>query len=171
MEEELERLSERPRDGNALTAEAFNQPLEVLLSKAALIVDVTATIRDAVSLMREHGFGAVVVTENERLVGIITERDLMKKLVGVVDDFLERPVTVAMTRDPIALRKDDSIVYVAHNMHVGGYRHVPIVDDENRPVSVVSIKDVTRFVLSHFREEVMNTLAEPYRGPPKVYGA
>ena len=57
-----------------------------------------------------------------------------------------------------------------NRMIVGGYRHVPIVDEQNRPVSVVSIKDVARFVLSHFREEVTNIQAEPYRGPPKVYG-
>jgi hypothetical protein len=45
---------------------------------------------------------------------------------------------------------------------------VPIVDSEGRPESIVSIKDVMRFVLSHFPEEVINTVSEPYRGPARV---
>jgi CBS domain-containing protein len=169
-EEELEQISTPPTAGNVLTGEAFSQPLEVLLSKAAISVPADATIRQAVALMREHGFGAILATEGDKLVGILTERDVIFKLVGVVDDFLDRPVSSAMTRDPIALQREDGIVHVAHNMQVGGYRHVPIVDEENRPVSVVSIKDVARFVLSHFPDEVLNNVPEPYRGPPKMYG-
>lgn len=170
VDDELETLHGVPHTGNVLTGEAFSQPLSVLFSKPAISVEATDTIRNAVALMRKHGFGAVLATENGKLVGILTERDLIQKLVGVVDDFLDRPVSFAMTRDPVALQKEDSIVHVAHNMQVGGYRHVPVVDEENRPVSIVSIKDVARFVLGHFPDEVLNTVPEPYRGPPKLWG-
>lgn len=169
-DEELEQIGSPPSAGNVLTGEAFSQPLEVLLSKPAISVPSSATIREAIALMREHGFGAVLATEDGKLCGILTERDVVFKLLGVVDDFLDRSVASAMTRDPLALRKEDGIVHVAHNMQVGGYRHVPIVDADNRPVSVVSIKDVARFVLSHFPDEVLNNVPEPYRGPPSVYG-
>jgi CBS domain-containing protein len=170
-DDELERLSKASSSGNVMSGEAFMQPLSVLLSKPALCIAASAPIRDAVAIMRDNGFGAIIVVEDDKLAGILTERDVLFKLVGVVDDFLDRPVSFAMTRAPVALRKDDAIVHVAHNMQVGGYRHVPIVDDENRPLSVVSIKDIARFVLSHFPDEVLNTVAEPYRGEPKRYGA
>jgi CBS domain-containing protein len=74
-------------------------------------------------------------------------------------------VSDAMTADPITLRADDPIVYAAHNMQIGGYRHIPIVDENDAPVSIVSIKDVVRYVLSHFPEDVYNITQEPYRGP------
>lgn len=170
VDEELERMRRPLPAGSVLTGEAFSQPLKKLFSKKAITIEASGTIREAVRLMREHGFGAVLATKQGKLVGILTERDVIYKLVGVVDDFLDQPVSSAMTKDPIALLEDDAIVYVAHNMHVGGYRHVPVVDAEGRPISVVSIKDVARFVLGHFPDEVINTVPEPYRGPPKMYG-
>jgi CBS domain-containing protein len=170
VDEELERLTTPAQDANVLEGEEFSRPLAVLLSKPALCVDVSATVGEAVHLMREKGYGAVIVTEHGRLAGIFTSRDLIGKLVGVVDGFLEQPVSVAMTPNPLALHKSDSIAHVAHNMQVGGYRHIPVVDEQRRPLSVVSIKDLTRFVLGHFPDEVLNSLPEPYRGSPDVYG-
>ena len=48
---------------------------------------------------------------------------------------------------------------------VGGYRHIPIVDQSDRPVSIVSIKDVVTFLLDYFPAEITNLTGEPYRGP------
>ena len=170
VKEELERLSEPPRPEAVLTAEILEQPLQTMVQKEAIQVEESATVGDAVALMQQYKFGAILVTNEGKLTGIITERDLLSKVVGVVDKFLELNVTEVMTKNPIALQREDPIVHVMHNMHAGGYRHVPVVDEEGRPLSVISVKDVLRFVLSHFEEEVMNTLAEPYRGPAKVYG-
>jgi CBS domain-containing protein len=127
-------------------------------------------VRDAVALMKDNGVGAVVALEEGVVVGILTERDILRALGEMVEGVLKQPVSELMTRDPVSLREDDAIAYVAHNMQLGGYRHVPIVDDDGRPVSIVSIKDVVRYVLSYFPEEVLNTVPEPYRGEPKVHG-
>ena len=170
LQEEIERLSRPPEPGNALSGEAFSRPLEELFSKPAVSIDEADTVRRAVQVMNDNGFGAVLITRGGKLSGIFTERDVMAKLGELGATFLDQPVSSVMTRNPISLRRDDAIVYVAHNMHVGGYRHVPIVDDEGRPVSIVSIKDVMRFVLSHFEEEVVNTVPEPYRGPVRIDG-
>lgn len=171
VEEELERLTEEPGRGSALSVDSFRQPIEKLFSKKAICVDVGQTVGEVLALMRQHAFGAVVVTRKGVLVGIITERDLLTKVIGVVDDFANMKVTDAMTEDPISLRKEDAIVYVMHNMQLGGYRHVPIVDEDDRPVSVVSIKDVVRFVLSHFTKEIYNLPPQPYRGKRTREGA
>jgi CBS domain-containing protein len=148
-----------------ITSENLMQPIERLFSKPALTVDVGQTVGEALSVMRERAYGAIVITRNEKVAGIITERDLICRIIGVVPDFEKMSVAEAMTANPITLRTEDPIVYVMHNMQVGGYRHVPIVDDEDRPVSIVSIKDVVRFVLSYFPRDVYNLTAEPYRGP------
>ena len=66
----------------------------------------------------------------------------------------------------LGLMATDMIAYVMNNMHVGGYRHVPIVDENNVPISIVSIKDVMSFILDYFPEEILNITGEPFRGTP-----
>jgi CBS domain-containing protein len=161
-EDELRAMSD-DRFRHEIGSDTFMQPIERLFSKKALAVDVGQTLGEAIALMRQHAYGAVVVTRAGKVAGIVTERDLLVRIIGVVKDFDRLPVTEAMTPDPITLRQGDPIVYVMHNMQTGGYRHVPIVDQENRPVSIVSIKDVVRFVLSYF-PDVYNVTPQPYRG-------
>src|SRR5207247_2463957 len=84
--------------------------------------------------MREHRIGCVLVVEGERLVGIVTERDFIMKL-GQAD--AGRPLSDFMTPDPEVLSPDDPIVYALNKMSVGGFRHVPLVDEARRPVGDV----------------------------------
>ena len=106
-----------------------------------------------------------MITKNGKLAGIITERDILNKVIGKMDDFRKRPVTDAMTPDPLRLMPGDMIAYVMNNMHVGGYRHVPIVNEKDEPISIISIKDVMTFILDYFPEDITNIVGEPYRGP------
>lgn len=168
VEEELDRFSQEAAEP-VLTLAAFKEPLRKLLSKKAISVEADQTLADAVATMRETEYGAITVTRDGKLAGILTERDLIVHVVGVVD--LDRPVSEVMTADPVALREDEPIIHAAHNMQVGGYRHIPIVDGQDRPVSIVSIKDVSRYILDFFRSEVANVLPEPHRGEPSREGA
>ena len=164
VEEELELMMELSEGPPALSAEAFHRPIEQLFSKDALCVDVSVTVGEAVALMREKRYGAIVVTRDGKLDGIFTERDLLVKVVGVIPDFESAPITDVMTPDPSALRQEDPIVHVAQHMHRGGYRHVPIVDEQDVPVSIVSIKDVMRYIVNCFPPSVINVPLEPHRG-------
>jgi CBS domain-containing protein len=169
-EEELQIVKEQDRVAT-LSAEVFKLPISGLQMPPAVSLDVGATIGDAVSVMQRNKFGSVLITRKGKLTGIITERDILNKVVGKMDDFRGRPVTEAMTPDPVRLRPDDMVAHVMNNMHVGGYRHVPIVDENDEPVAIVSIKDVMTFILDHFPADVMNTVGEPYRGPAEREGA
>ncbi len=172
LDEELQRLSTPPAAGaGPLSSDSFWKPIEKLFSKNAITVDVGDTVGTAIAKMRETEYGAVLVTRNGKLAGLLTERDLICHVVGVIDDFEAAKAGDVMRADPVSLRSSDPIVYVLHNMQAGGYRHVPIVDEEDRPVSVVSIKDVARYILGHFPEDVLNVTPEPYRGPPSREGA
>ena len=84
-------------------------------SRSACLAD--AKLTDAVALMREHHVGCVLAVENDRLVGILTERDPLLKLETA--DF-SRPVRELMTPHPEVLQLDDPIVYALHRMAVGG---------------------------------------------------
>jgi len=170
LDDEFDRLSEVEAD-SVLTLAAFKEPLSKLFSKKAISVDVGATVRDAVKIMHDTGYGAITVTDGGKLVGIITERDLVVNVMGEIDNALDVPVKGIMTADPVTLRTGDPIIYAAHNMQVGGYRHIPIVDADDKPVSIVSIKDVARYVLDFFSTEVANVLPEPHRGEKVREGA
>jgi CBS domain-containing protein len=70
-----------------------------------------------------------------------------------------------MTREPETLRRDDRIVWALNLMHMGGYRHVPLVDEANRPVGVISVKDIVEFIIELMPGPVLNLPPDPHRPP------
>jgi CBS domain-containing protein len=92
-----------------------------------------------IATMHQAEIDCVLVTEDGRLVGIFTDRDAVVKAAGSrLDTFLVRD---AMTPDPVVLRHDDPIAVAIHKMAVGGFRHIPIVED-GVPTGVVTARDV-----------------------------
>ncbi len=160
VDEELSALDESPRRPRVLDQETIREPLRLLLPRSPLCLAPDATLADAVGLMREHHIGCVLVVEDERLVGILTERDLLLKPEGAD---LSRRVRDLMTPNPEVLHPDDPIVYALHRMSVGGYRHVPLVDDRGRPVGMLSVKDIVHYVVSFFVSDVLTLPPDPAR--------
>ena len=169
QDEETQIGEERARV-TALNSAIFKLPICDLLMPPAVTLDIAATIGEAVDLMQREKIGSVLITRKGKLAGIITERDILYKVIGKMPDFKTRPVTDAMTPDPLRLRSEDMIAYVMNNMHVGGYRHVPVVNERDEPVSIISIKDVMTFILDYFPEDVVNIVGEPHRGPAEQDG-
>jgi CBS domain-containing protein len=152
---------EEPRRQGVLDQNAIREPIRLLGSRAPLCLPPDATLAEAVRVMRDHHVGCVLAVENDRLAGILTERDLLLKLEGAD---LSRPVRDLMTPDPEVLHPDDPIVYALHRMSVGGYRHVPLVDDRGRPVGILSVKDIVHYVVSFFVSDVLTLPPDPPRG-------
>lgn len=144
----------------ALDSQTIHQPLRLLNPRSPLSVPPTALLRDAIAIMREHHIGCVLVVEAERLVGILTERDLLLKMENA--GFSE-PVSKLMTRDPETLELDDPIVWALNRMSVGGYRHVPLVDRSGRPVGILSVKDIVHYLVALFPNEVLTLPPDPVR--------
>jgi CBS domain-containing protein len=110
----------------------------------AVAVRPTATVGEAIQAMLDHNVGAlVVVDETDRLVGILSERDLLMKVAGLVDDYRGRPVSQFMTSRPETVRGCDSLAFALHKMDLGGYRHLPVVKD-GRPQGMLSVRDLLR---------------------------
>jgi CBS domain-containing protein len=103
-------------------------------------VDPLGTMRDATRLMSDRDVGALAVQQDGRLVGILTERDVMRACADGTDLDV---VTVGewMTRDPDALDPDMTVDEAAEWMLAAGYRHLPILDGVS-VVGMVSIKDI-----------------------------
>jgi CBS domain-containing protein len=105
----------------------------------------------------DHEAAGVLVTDaHGRLAGIFTERDVLTRVVGRDLDARQTPLSEVMTRDPEALTASDRVAYAIHCMSVAGYRTIPLVDGEGRPIGVVTVSDVVRWLASLFPEAVLN---------------
>ena len=98
----------------------------------------------AVGLMQDHRIGCVTV-ESDRLVGILTERDVVLKLAGRPLDGIR--VRDVMTPDPVVLRGDDTVAVAIHKMALGGFRHIPLVSG-GRASGIVSARDLSHYLVS-----------------------
>jgi CBS domain-containing protein len=100
-----------------------------------------ATVFHAISLMAEKNVGAVVVTDpNSKVVGIFTERDALLKVAAKRRDADRTLLTDVMTSPVETAQSDSSVEEALARMIKGHFRHLPIVDGENRVVGIVSIR-------------------------------
>ena len=142
------------------------EPVSSLVQGPAVTVGSDATIQEAVESLQDKHIGCVLVSGVDgKLAGIFTERDLLNRVAGRRLDWRSIRVADYMTRNPESLRPDDRIVWALNLMHVGGYRHVPLVDEADRPVGVVSIKDIVSFLVELFPAAVLNLPPDPRREP------
>ena len=117
----------------------------------------TASVQEAIERMLAHRqAGVLVIDADGRLMGIFTERDVLTRVAGQGRDPRNTALGAVMTRDPEALAPGDRVAYAVHSMSVAGYRTVPLVDAERRPLGVVTVSDVIRWLAGLFPEAVLN---------------
>jgi CBS domain-containing protein len=160
------RYDEEDVPAKTIDARLFAEPIKSLHRRAGRVtVPPGTTIGEAARVMKEHRVGCVLVEKAGKLVGIFTERDILTKLVGTGYDPAKVPVDGVMTRNPETLTPEDPIAFALQRMSVGGFRHVPLVDAEGRPVGILSVKDIVDYLAEHFPEEILNIPPEPGRQP------
>lgn len=137
-----------------------------MIIKDQEVVSATAgtTVLEAAQLMKRRKVGAVMVVENELLVGIFTERDALFRVVAEGRDAQHTQLSEVMTRSPQALHPDKPFGDALRMMHQCAFRHVPVVE-EGRPVGMISARDALGPELEDFvyemlrQEQVTNVLA------------
>jgi CBS domain-containing protein len=126
----------------------------------AVCVSPEHTVRQAVAIMQEHAIGCVLVCEAGLVVGIFTERDLLKRILGPSKP-LTTPLRDCMTANPVTVRPQDPIGVALKRMQSGGHRHLPVVDEAGRPVSVLAVKRIVRYLVEHFPSTIYNLHPDP----------
>jgi CBS domain-containing protein len=115
-------------------------------SRRPIVISPTMPIREVLRLLVDNRIGCLLVVEKGKLVGIFTERDVLMKLNDRAVQLGDRPVSEFMTSSVQALPATAKIAFALHRMDLGGYRHVPIVDDEGRPIGIFSIRDMLSYL-------------------------
>jgi CBS domain-containing protein len=123
------------------------QVRHILLDKGREVISLaaTATIGDAARLLSEHRIGALVVKDAAgALAGIISERDLVRAIARKGAAVLDEPVSAFMTPGPATCVEADSVETIMEVMTHGRFRHVPVLDDDERLCGMISIGDVVK---------------------------
>ncbi len=100
------------------------------------------TLQTAAGAMRELGIGALVVREGERVLGILTDRDIVVRSVALGRDPTEDTVREAMTPQVVECREDDELEGAVTRMERGAVRRLVVLDAEKRVVGILSVDDV-----------------------------
>ncbi len=104
-----------------------------------------ATVLDATRLMNEHGIGALVVTEDERVVGMFTERDVLRRVVAEERDPATCRVGDVMTERVACCRPDTKISEARSVLKNHRIRHLPVVNGDEQLQGMISIGDLNAY--------------------------
>ena len=111
-------------------------------------------------VMRREHRGCVVITEDgtprSPLKGIFTERDVLLKVIDSGRNPADVRLADVMTPDPESLRVDAKLAWALNMMSVGGFRHLPIVNEHGWPVFILSVRLIVDFLVESFPAEILN---------------
>lgn len=132
-----------PTPHGPIETSLLSDPVSVLDPRPPVTISEQAELGEAIRAMIDQRVGALLVTgPSGELVGILTERDFLTKVVGQTR-YEELPVADFMTRSPETVAPTDILAAALAKMDSGGYRHLPVVF-EGMPVGVISVRDVLR---------------------------
>lgn len=104
-------------------------------------------VDEAIRLLQEHRLGSVAIVDlSGRLQGIFTERDVLLKIALQPIDPAKVPLSRVMTAHPQTATMTTTVAFALNMMSHGGYRHLPIVDEDQIPVGIVSVKDIVDYL-------------------------
>ena len=163
VEEELAIMDEETPDepSKTLSPHEIHVPLHSIM-QAPVTVDSGASTQEAVDQMLDNKVGAVLIVSDGVLKGIFGERDVLLKILNKpVGDLTEVPIERFMKADPQTAHVEDSLNTAIMYMAKGGYRHIPIVNERNQPVGMVSIRNIISYLVEHFPQEVLTLPPTP----------
>jgi CBS domain-containing protein len=113
-----------------------------IMTSALFSIEPGTTVAEAATVMGERRIGSALVMEDDRLLGIFTERDIVRAL-GQHFDAAGHSVSEWMTQDPLTVPPDTSVEEALRTMFDHGFRHLPVVDGD-RVVGIVSMRDLSK---------------------------
>jgi CBS domain-containing protein len=130
-------------------------------ARSVVTIEPRETIADAVYMLKEHSIGAVVVSNDQkRILGIISERDVVRHLVLEQEGTLRVRVEDLMTENVITCQVNDDVEATMTVMTRGHFRHMPIVTADNELCGIVSLGDLAAARLDHLEAKLRDSTTE-----------
>jgi CBS domain-containing protein len=129
-----------------------------------------ATLAEVVTELREKNRGSVLVMDGDRLAGIFTERDLMKRVDHGDQAWRATPVGEVMTPEPRTIRLDQTVGDAINLMATGTYRHLPVIEVGGEVAGIVSIRDLLVHVVGFFPDDFINLPRDPEHEATEPWG-
>lgn len=143
---------EPPKPTSAFEQSVMYRPLTDLEMTHVHALPPDASLETAIHTLNRQQVDLLEVVEDGQLVGVLSVRDIMMRVGAAYRQKLHLPVRQFMTPNPETLPPDAPIAFAINKMDVGGYRHVPVMQD-GRVLGVVSVRDVIRYILKHSRQD------------------
>lgn len=139
-----------------MTMEIQGTVRDILLNKGGVVwtTHPQASVYEAVGLMGEHGIGALVVVENDEVVGVITERDYSRKVVLRGRTSRDTRVEEILNRPAITVGPEDSIETCMKLMTTRRIRHLPVIDN-GALLGIVSMGDLVNWIIMTQRHTIL----------------
>jgi CBS domain-containing protein len=159
-------MSDLKRPGDTTEAltrrELRSEKLKAVGRREPAIVSPGTSIGDAVERMKQNGGEALLICDGDRLVGILTERDVMLKVLARGVD-MDASVDRFMTARPDTLTSDATVEDALRLMERGGYRTIPLTEADGKVVGVLRQQDIVEFVAEAFPQEILNLPPRPHQ--------
>ena len=137
-------------------------PISALGLPSPISIGRDATVGAALAAVQRHGMGYVLIVDNGRPVGIMSEREVLMKVVAR-DVKYDESVDKFMSHNPETLTQRDQIATAIRLMNEGGERNIPIVDAGGKAVAVLRTFDIVRFLAEAFPAQMMNLPPRPHQ--------
>lgn len=136
-----------PKRGEKIQKAMLTEPIsELVTGKDLLVCADDDSVEKIVQVLEGEHKDCVLVFKKRKLVGIISQRDLLLRVAGKYSDLSKVTAAAVMTTNPETVRPEDPIAFVVNKMAMGGFRHVPVMNPDGTPMSIVSIKDVLKYL-------------------------
>lgn len=124
----------------------LKDPISSVPPPKAVCLSPDTSIYDAAREMNKHRIGCILVVKESKLIGIVTERDILYKAFIMADqDLTEVAISTIMTPEPECLHRSDTLAYALNRMSVGGYRHIPIMKGKVA-AGLLSVQNILQYI-------------------------
>ncbi len=127
---------------------------QIIEGQTPVTAAASISVTEAAKIMKERNVGALMVVDDAKLVGVFTERDALFRVLAAGRNGESTALADVMTKDPQTVEPDKPFLHALQMMHDGGFRHLPVVENE-RLLGIVSVRDALGPELESFVYELL----------------